>query len=189
MNTNHVDPTSVGFRLARWYLAAVAILLLGIAASTIVTYASQALTGTDLVFRQEDMVGDGGIGPAPAEGEAPAPGEEPPAEPPDDAGGGVQYVDLASLALLLAGGIVAAAGAVALFRRSSLGVPLGLAASIVAGVVGLFPASVGIWAADYYAEVDLLQAVPFIAVSVMLVLAAVLCGVAIWRQRTALASA
>jgi hypothetical protein len=177
----HTEAAPAGLHIARWYLAAVAVLLLGMAAVTITTHLSQALTGTTLVFSQDDMREGGGIGPAPVEGEAP------PSDPAEPMTVSTQFVDLPSLALTIGGGAVAAAGAVALFRRTRWAVPLGLAAAAVALGVGLIPASIGLWAVDYYALGDLGQVAPFFAISVALLTAALLCGVAVWRSRSALA--
>lgn len=176
--THDSIPTSV--RLARWYLAAVAVLLLGVTAVTIASHAALALGGITLVFSQAEMDEMGPrIGPAPEQGEPGAP-EPIPAE---EATGGVQYVDVTSIALTLVGGAVAAAGALMLSRRSPWSVPLGLAAVVVTAIVGLVPASIGIWAADYYAMVDLAQVIPFLVVSALLVAMSLAAAVAIWRHR------
>ena len=189
----HTEAAPAGLHIARWYLAAVAVLLLGVAAVTITTHLSQALTGTTLVFSQDDMREGGGIGPAPVEeggiGPAPVEGEAPPSSPAEPVTGSTQFVDLPSLALTIGGGVVAAADAVALFRRTRWAVPLGLAAAAVALGVGLIPVSIGLWAVDYYALGDLGQVAPFLAISVALLTAALLCGVAVWRSRSALAPA
>ena len=182
----HTEAAPAGLRIARWYLAAAAALLLGMAAITILTHVGQALSGTTLVFSQEDMSEGGAVGPAPAEGDvvgpAPAEGDEAPASPAGPTGS-TQFVDLPSLALTIGAGTIAAAGAIALFRRSRWAVPLGLAATAVAVGVGLIPASIGLWALDYYALGDLGQVAPFLVISAALVTAALLCAVAVWRAR------
>lgn len=169
-------------RVARWYLAAVAVLLLGITVTTIVSHAAQAAQGITLVFSQEEMRGGGGggIGPAPTEGDATGP-----SLPPEATTGGMQYVDVPSLGLTLAGGVMAAAAAIALFRRSRWAVPLGLAGAGVAAGVGLIPASIGLWAAEYYGTASG-EVAPFLVVSAGLVLLALLCALAIWQGRAAL---
>ena len=186
MTRTHASiPTSV--RVARWYLVAVAVLLLGMTAVTIANHAALALGGTSLVFSQAEMDdAEAPIGPAPEQGDEPGTAPEP--IPPEEATGGVQYVDITSIALTLLGGVVAAAGAVMLSRRSRWSVPLGLAAVIVTGIVGLFPASIGVWAADYY-MVDLAQVLPFLVVSAFMVAISLAAAVAIWRNRTALGAA
>lgn len=182
MNTNR-EAAPAGLRIARWYLAAVAALLLGIGAVTIVGHVAQAAAGTALVFSQEEMRVEGAIGPAPTAGEAP------PAVPEAQASGSTQFVDLPSLALTLAAGAVAAAGAGALFRRTRFALPLGIAASAVAAGAGLIPAAIGLWAVDYYALVDLASVMPLLVMSAVLVTAAALTALAVWRSRRILAPA
>jgi hypothetical protein len=179
---NRTDSTPISIRLVIWYLAAVGLLLLAIGLATIVSHAMLAAGGTTLVYSQEAM-GDGdGIGPAPMAG------EDAPPVPADQATGGMQYVDLPALALVIAGGAIAAAGAIALVRRGQWAVPLGLAGAAVAAVVGSIPAAIGIWAADLYA-IGIDGAMWFLVVSAALVLVAVLAGVSVWRHRGALAAA
>jgi hypothetical protein len=185
--TTGPSPTSV--RLTRWYLAAAAALLLGIVVVTVAGHASLAAQDVTLVFSQAEMDEVGAlIGPAPEEG-AGDPGASPTPIPPEETVGGTQYVDLTSLGLTLLGGIVAAAGAWMLTRRSSWSVPLGLAAVAVTAAVGLIPAAIGVWAADFYAMVDLGQVLPFLLVSGLLVAGSVAAGVAIWRHRAVLGPA
>ena len=76
-----------------------------------------------------------------------------------------------------------------LTRRSRWSVPLGLAAVAVTAAVGLIPASIGVWAADFYAMVDLGQVLPLLLVSGLLVAASVAAAIAIWRHRAVLGSA
>ena len=168
MKTNTVAAPA-GLRLARWYLAAVAALLLGIAALTIASYVAAALTGTTLVFSQEEMDAEPAL-----------------VIPADEATGATQFVDLPSLALTTAAGAVAALGAGALFRRGRLALPLGIAAAVVTAGVGLLPAILGLWAVNYYALVDLASASPLLIISAALVLASVLSGLAVWRSRRVL---
>jgi hypothetical protein len=180
-------PTSV--RLTRWYLAAVAALLLGIVTVTVANYASLATQGITLVYSQAEMdEDDAPIGPAPEEG-AGDPGASPSPMPPEETVGGMQYVDLIGLGLALLGGLVAAAGAWMLTRRSRWSVPFGLAAVAVTAAVGLIPVSIGVWAADYYAMGDLGQVLPFLLVSGLLVAGSVAAAVAIWRHRAMLGPA
>jgi len=175
MNTN-TRSVPAGLRIARWYLAVVAALLLGVATVTIVGHLSQGAAGTTLVFSQDAMGDEGAIGPAPAIGEEPV-------APVGETTGSTQYVDLPSLFLTIAGGAIAAFGAIALLRRSRWAVPFGLAASAVAAGVGLIPAAIGLWAMHYSAMVDFGQTAPFFVMSAGLVVAAVLCGLAVWRSR------
>lgn len=174
-------------RLARWYLAAVAVLLLGLTAVTIASHVALAAGGTTLVFSQAEMQGvEGPIGPAPEQGDGQGAAEEP--IPAEEATGSVQYVDAIGIALTFLGGVVAAAGALMLSRRSRWSVPLGLAAVGVTAIVGLFPASIGIWAADYY-RVDLAQVLPFLVVSALLMAISLAAALAIWRHRAAVGAA
>jgi len=159
-------------------MTAVAVLLLAIAAMTTFGHATAAMGGSTLVFDQRDM-GDAG-GPAPAAGDD-AP--EPPPLSPDATTGGSQYVDLPGLAMTMAGGAVAAAGALFLHRRSRWSVPLGLAAMAVTAAVGLFPAALGVWAANFYGNGIDASVIPYLAVSGILSGAAILGAVAIWRHR------
>jgi hypothetical protein len=183
--THDTIPTSV--RLARWYLAAVAALLLGVTAVTIASHVALAAGGTTLVFSQDEMQrAEAPIGPAPEEGDGRGAAPEP--IPADEATGSVQYVDVIGIALTFLGGGVVAAGALMLARRSRWSVPLGLAAVGVTALVGLVPASVGIWAADYY-RVDLAQVLPFLLVSALLVALSLAAAVAIWRHRVVVGAA
>jgi hypothetical protein len=180
-------PTSV--RMTRWYLVAVAALLLGMVTVTVVNYVSLAAQGITLVYTQAEMDEVGApIGPAPEEG-AGDPGASPSPIPPEEAVGGIQYVDLTGLGLTLLGGLVAAAGAWMLTRRSRWSVPLGLAAVAVTAAVGLIPASIGVWAAGYYAMGDLAQVLPFLVFSGLLVAGSVTAAIAIWRHRALLGPA
>ncbi len=187
-STTDAIPTSV--RLARWYLAGIAALLLGIVIVTVASHASLAAQGITLVFSQAEMdEGDAPIGPAPEEGPASEPDASPSPLPPEETVGGTQYVDLTSLGLTLLGGIVAATGARMLTRRSRWSVPLGLAAVAVTAAVGLIPASIGVWAADFYEMVDLGQVLPFLLISGLLVAASAAAAIAIWRHRALLGQA
>lgn len=183
--TTHVEAAPAGLRIARWYLAAVAVFLLGMAAITVVTYVGLATGGTTLVFSQDDMQGSGAPGPAPA----PAAGEEPAPVQAEEPSGSMQFVDVPDLAVNIAAGAVVAVGVVALYRRSRWAVPLGLAASAVAVGVGLLPAAIGVWAMDYYAMADFRGVAPFFVISAALVPAALLSALAIWTNRPALAPA
>jgi len=171
MNT-HAETAPAGLRIARWYLAAVAALLLGIGSVTVIGHVAQAMAGVTLVFSQDEMQE-----------------ESPQVVLADETTGGLQFVDLPSLAVTLVAGALAAAGAVALFRRTRWALPLGLAASAVAAGIGLIPAAIGLWAANYYALVDLVAVTPFLALSAVLVAAALFCGIAVWRFRQALTPA
>jgi hypothetical protein len=62
-----------------------------------------------------------------------------------------------------------------------------LAGSAVAAVVGSIPGAIGFWAADFYA-IGIGGVIGFLVVSGALVLVAVLAGVAVWRNRSALAT-
>lgn len=181
MNT-HVEAAPAGLRVARWYLSAVAVFLIGVAAVTIVGHVGQAIGGTTLVFSQDDIQGSGAPGPAPA----PAEGEAPAALSPEEASGSLHVVDVSGIALTVGAGAVLAIGAIALFRRARWAVPLGLAASAVAVGIGLLPAAIGVWAMDFYAMVDLSDAAPLFMISAALVTAALLSAFAIWRSRTSL---
>lgn len=184
--TTNTAPASV--RLARWYLAAVGALLLGVSLVTVASHVALAAQGVTLVFSQEQMDDvAGAIEPAPADGAGP--GAAPDPVPAEEAVGGVQYVDVAAIGLTMLGGALAAAGALMLLRRSRWSVALGLAAVAVTAAVGLLPAWIGIWAMNFYAEVDLGQAIPFLVVSGVLVALSLACAVAIWRHRVLLGPA
>lgn len=168
-------------RFAQAYLGIVGLLLLAIGGVTIASHLGGALGGITLVFSQEAMDGDGAPGPAPTEGDGTS--ATPPPIPANEAVGGVQFVDIPSIVLTLAGGAIAAAGALLLDRRSRWSVPLGLAGSAVAAVVGLFPALIGIWAADFYGMSSPGEVLPFLLASVAFVAAAGACAVSVWRRR------
>jgi len=170
--TNSRTAAPAGLNVARWYLAAVAVIVLGIAAVTILSHVGAAMSGTTLVFSQEGMRTGGAIGPIPG----------------GEATGSMQYVDVTSLVLTVAVGAALAAGAIALFRRSRWFMPLGLLASAVAAGIGLVPAAIGLWAMDFYALVDLAAVAPLLVISALLVFAAMLCALAIWRARHAVAA-
>jgi len=178
--TGHAIDAGAGLRFARAYLAVVGLLLLVIGTVTIVGHVARGLDGITLVFSQEAVEEVGGIGPAPTEGEDPS---SPPPVPADETVGGVQFVDLPSLALTLAGGGIATAGALVLGRRTPWSVPLGLAGAAVAVVVGLFPAALGIWAANFYGGSSVGQLLPYLLVSAVFVAAAIACAIAVWRRR------
>lgn len=172
---------TTGASLMRWYMALVGLLLLSIALATVVSHVSQAMAGTTLVVSQAEMnSAGGGIGPAPS------PGESDPVTP-DEAGGSTQYVDLPSIGRTLAGGILAIAGVIMLGRRSRWSLPLALVGAGVVVIVGLFPASLGIWAMGYYGGGSVGSVVPYLAVSAVLSGAAVAGAWAIWRNRARLA--
>ena len=165
---------------------AVAILLLGIAIVTVAGHVSQAMAGTVLVFSQDEVGNaEGGLGPAPIEGDPDATPDPLPAE----GTGATQFVDLTSMALTLAGGLTAGAGAIMLGRRSRWSVPLGLAGMAVVAIVGAFPALLGIWAASFYGMTSPSQLLPYLAVSAVLVGAAFAGMAMIWRQRAAIGPA
>ncbi len=174
---------TTGASLMRWYIGLVGLLLLSIVLATVANYVSQAAAGTTLVFSQEDMAaGGGGIGPAPMEG-------EPSGLPPEQTIGSTQYVDLPSIGLTLVGGLIAIAGAVMLGRRSRWSLPLALAGAGVAVIVGLFPASLGVWAMGYYGMGSVGSVVPYLAVSAVLSGTALAGAWAIWRNRARFAAA
>jgi hypothetical protein len=174
--TGYATDAGAGLRFARVYLAVVGLLLLVIGTVTIVGYVARGPDGSTLVFSREA---------APTEGEDPS---SPPPVPADEAvGGGAQFVDLPSLALTLAGGGIATAGALLLGRRTPWSVPLGLAGAAVAAAVGLFPAALGIWAANFYGGSSGGQLLPYLLVSLLVsavfVAAAIACAIAVWRRR------
>lgn len=184
MNGQH--PRRRWFGAIRVVETATATLLLGIAFVTIAGHASQAMAGTTLVFSQDDMGNAGdALGPAPVQGD---PEAEPQPLPPETAGS-TQYVDLLSLGLTVAGGLIAGAGAVMLGRRSRWSVPLGMAGMVVAGVVGAGPAILGLWAASFYGMTSPGQLVPYLGVSAVLVGLAVIGLVTIWTHRAAIGPA
>jgi hypothetical protein len=165
--------------------AAVATLLLGITVVTVAGHAAQAMAGTVLVFSQDDMRNAEGVpGPAPMQGD---PGATP--LPAEGTVGATQFVDIGSIALTLAGGLIAGAGAIMLARRSRWSVPLGLAGMAVVAIVGAFPALLGIWAASFYGMTSAGQLVPYLAVSAVPVGAAIAGMAMIWRQRAAIGPA
>jgi hypothetical protein len=182
--TGHATDAGAGLRFARVYLAVVGLLLLVIGTVTILGHVARGLEGITLVFSQEAVDEVGGMGPAPTEG---ADRSSPPPVPADETVGGVQFVDLPSLALTLAGGGIATAGALVLGRRTPWSVPLGLAGAAVAVVVGFFPAALGIWAANFYAGSSDGQLLSYLLVSLLvsavLVAAAIACAIAVWRRR------
>jgi hypothetical protein len=174
--TGHATDAGAGLRFARAYLAVVGLFLLVIGTVTIVGYVARGLDGITLVFSQEAVEEVGGIGPEPTEGEDPS---SPQPVPADETVGGVQFVDLPSLALTLAGGGITTAGALVLGRRTPWSVPLGLAGAAVAVVVGLFPATLGL----AYGGSSFGQLLPYLLVSAVLVAAAIACAIAVWRRR------
>lgn len=179
--THHTIDAGAGLGFARAYLAVVGLLLLVIGTVTIVGYVSSGLDGITLVFSQEAVDEVGGIGPAPTEGEDPS---SPSPLPADETVGGVQFVDLPSLALTLAGGGIAIAGALLLGRRTPWSVPLGLAGTAVAAVVGLFPAMLGL----AYGGSSVGQLLPYLLVSAVFVAAAIACAIAVWSRRDQLST-
>ncbi len=174
--TGHATDAGAGLRFVRAYLAVVGLLLLVIGTATIVGHVASGLDGITLVFSQEAVEEVGGIGPEPTEGEDPS---ALPPVPADETVGGMQFVDLPSLALTLAGGGIATAGAIILGRRTPWSVPLGLAGAAVAVVVGLFPAALG----SFYGGSSVGQLLPYLLVSAVFVAAAIACAIAVWRRR------
>jgi hypothetical protein len=166
--------------------AATGALLLGIALVTVAGHVTAALTGTSLVFSQEEMDRDGGLGPAPIQGDPDASTDPLPA---DETVGSSRYVDVVSIGLTVAGGLVGAAGAVLLGRRSRWSVPAAAAGMVVAGIVGAVPALVGIWAASFYGTTSSAEIVALVGLSAVLVGLAVLALVTIWRNRAAIGPA
>ena len=184
MNNRH--PHRRWFGAIRVAETAAATLLLGIALVTIAGHVTQAMAGTTLVFSRDDMGDPGGaLGPAPMQGDAEA---EPHPLPPET-GGSADYVDLVSIGLALAGGLIAGAGAVMLGRASRWSVPMGMAGMVVAGVIGAVPATLGIWAASFYGMTSPGQLVPYLGVSAVVVGLAVIGLVMIWRHRAAIGPA
>lgn len=185
MNVRH-HPRDRRLGAIRIAETAVATLLLGIALVTIGGHVSQAMAGTTLEFSQDELGNpEDAIGPAPVQGDP----EESPRPLPPDTVGSTQYVDLVSIGLTLAGGLIAGAGAVMLGRRSRWSVPLGLAGMGVAGVVGAGPAVLGIWAASFYGMTSAGQLVPYLGVSAVIIGLAVAGAATIWRQRAAIGPA
>ncbi len=178
--TGHATDAGTGLRLARAYLAAVGLLLLVIGTVTIVGHVASGLDGITLVFSQDAVEEVGGIGTAPTGGEDPS---SPAPVPAHETFGGVQFVDLPSLALTLAGGGITTAGALVLGRRTPWSVPLGLAGAAIAAVVGLFPAALGIWAANFYGGLSFGELLPYLLVSAVFVAASIACAIAVWRRR------
>jgi hypothetical protein len=167
-------PRSVG--IVRLALGLVATLLLVWVGVTAASYVGAGLSGTTLVFSQEDA--ERRLGPAPVEGE-PGVGD---GIPEGEAVGALQYVDVPPLALSVAGGFVAVAGAWLLPRRSRWSVPAGMAGMGVATVVGFFPALIGLSLMEIY-RMGLADIAGFLVVGVALASGGLLGAAVVWRHR------